>query len=290
MNSGAEEQIDNEIKSIIIFTLESHASSSAISYFLDKHSSRVSLIVASERFGGKYGSFFQQTARNFRRSGLKFVVYIALNLLLNKYLVSLFSMIYKALGRTKKTHTLKQLQDKHNVELLFTKEVKDLNVIGRIKSHDPDLIIVLYFDHVINQEIIDIPTHGVINIHSGLLPHYRGPFPALWTVLSAERKGGVTIHYVNDQLDEGDIIFQQFVDYLPGESILNMEGRFALIGMQAIPDITHKMINKTIVKKPQGQGNYYGFPTRSDLKKLKHLDHKLYSIKQYALSFTLNLP
>lgn len=274
-----------EIRSIVLFTLESFASSAAVAWLVENYPDAIPLVVVSRRFGGKYGSLLHQTRKNLRQSGWQFVLYTTLNIVVFKPFVYIFDIVNSLLGRTKKQSTLRQLCKRHNIQLLYTREVKASDVVETIKFHKPDLGLVAYFDHVISQEIIDIPTYGILNIHSALLPFYRGPFPALWPVVLGEQKGGVTIHFINNQLDEGEILFQQSIDYMESESILNMEARFILIGMRYIPKVIEGIIHNTLTKEPQNQGNYYGFPTKRDLMKLDNAPHKLVSLGQYMRSF-----
>jgi methionyl-tRNA formyltransferase len=274
-----------EINRIVILTLESFCSGPALTKFITKYNNRISLVCVSERYGGKYGSFWQQLKQNFYRSGFTFVNYLSFNLIYYKPFVYIGGFLNKVLGRKKKVYTIKQLCKKYNIPLIKTLEVKDAETIKQIKSIKPDLIISAYFDHLINQDIIDIPLHGVINIHTAPLPEYRGPFPPLWPALHGKKGGQVTVHYVDDFFDEGDIIAQKDVEFGKKESILSMDSRFMMVGIDALIDVLDKMERGKIETRTQGEGSYYSYPNRNDLKNLKKHGVKLYSVKDYIKKF-----
>jgi len=96
-----------------------------------------------------------------------------------------------------------------NVPYITPDSLKDPDFIQLIKDDAPDLIIVATYDRRIPREIIDIPLLGAVNIHPSLLPKYRGACPEFWAVRNGETETGVTIHYLADEFDTGDILVQQ---------------------------------------------------------------------------------
>lgn len=72
----------------------------------------------------------------------------------------------------------------------------------------PDLGISASYSHIIGKSIIEIPKRGFVNLHGSLLPRYRGPHTLNWQIINGESKGGVTLHYMDEGLDTGDIIDQ----------------------------------------------------------------------------------
>ena len=271
----------NKINRIIIFNLESLYSGRAITEFFERYHDRIVLICASQRYGGKYGSFLYQFKKNLKTSGFNFVNYLSCHLIYYKPTVYSIDFVNKLLKRKNRIYTLGQLAKKYKVPILKTKEIKDKDVIEFIRKKKPDLIISAYFDHVINREIIDIPKFGVINIHTALLPEYKGPFPSLWPMIYGENHGGVTIHYVNEKLDEGDIIVRKKLNIQPKESILSMDCRFMNIGIKLLYEVIDEIGKGEIHSLKQTGGHYYSYPTKEDLIKLKRREIKLYTFKDF---------
>ena len=73
----------------------------------------------------------------------------------------------------------------------------------------PDLIVVVAYGKILPKEVLDIPKYGVINLHSSLLPRFRGAAPINAAIINGDKKSGVSIMYVEEELDAGDVILQE---------------------------------------------------------------------------------
>lgn len=80
--------------------------------------------------------------------------------------------------------------------------------VERIKAMKPDVIFSFYYRNMVKKDILDIPANGCINLHGSLLPKYRGRAPLNWAVVNGETETGVTLHYMTEKPDAGDIIGQ----------------------------------------------------------------------------------
>ncbi|EGQ9395313.1 methionyl-tRNA formyltransferase [Vibrio cholerae] len=87
----------------------------------------------------------------------------------------------------------------------------DVAITSWVKDLNPDLIVVFSMSQLLKKDLIDIPKLGVINLHPSMLPEYRGPNPDFWQYYNMEMNPGVTIHYIDEGEDTGDIIFQERV-------------------------------------------------------------------------------
>jgi len=91
---------------------------------------------------------------------------------------------------------------------------KDLLVIEKIKSYQPEVIFVISWSQIIPKEILKIPPKGVIGLHYSLLPERRGSAPLNWAIIDDLKESGMTLFYMNEGIDSGDIIDQRkmFID------------------------------------------------------------------------------
>jgi len=121
--------------------------------------------------------------------------------LLLKYLYNLFK---------KDTNSLKLWANRNNVPYYFMANGSDENLENWIKELNPDLIVVYSMSQLLKDNIYNIPLHGTINLHPSYLPKYRGPFPDFWMYYNVDLQPGVTIHYIDDGEDTGDIIYQEY--------------------------------------------------------------------------------
>src|SRR5258706_3622426 len=180
------------ITRIALCNLDSLASRAAIQDLFAALPGRIGLVVASRRYGGKYGGFWRQSWRNFRRSGAGFVNYLGLLYVWYRPLASLARLF----GR--RCPTLKQMARTHGAHYLETREPNAPAVVTRLRAYAPDLILSLHFDHVIRAALIAVPARGVVNVHSSLLPELRGPFPAFWS-LRRVAPAGVSVHVIDSE-------------------------------------------------------------------------------------------
>lgn len=98
---------------------------------------------------------------------------------------------------------------KNNLLHIESKDVNSVEVIRTIQKIKPNLIISVNFNQIIKKELLDIPNLGSINIHASLLPKYRGRAPLNWAILNGEENVGITVHYIDEGIDTGQIILQK---------------------------------------------------------------------------------
>jgi methionyl-tRNA formyltransferase len=108
-----------------------------------------------------------------------------------------------------------------------------------LKSLNPDLIVVYSMSQLLKPNIFTIPRYGTINLHPSLLPNYRGPNPWFWMYYDNNLQAGVTVHYVDDGEDTGDIIYQESFGIPPG-------ALFQQVCCRAIEDIGLRLLIRAI--------------------------------------------
>lgn len=105
---------------------------------------------------------------------------------------------------------VKKFAVEKNLKIFQPEKVKEnQEFINEIKGLKPKLICVVAYGKILPKEILEIPELGCINLHASLLPKYRGAAPIQWAVLNGDKVTGVSTMYMNDKMDEGDIIFQE---------------------------------------------------------------------------------
>ncbi|MFH1564061.1 MAG: methionyl-tRNA formyltransferase [Nitrospirota bacterium] len=130
---------------------------------------------------------------------------------------------------------VKELADKLNLKVLNLKvwqpvSLKEKEGLELVKGLKPDLIVVVAFGQILSNEFLQIPTIGSINLHASLLPKYRGASPISQAIIQGETKTGLTVAWINKELDAGDIILQQEVDIYPDDTAGTLSTKLSLIG------------------------------------------------------------
>ena len=107
---------------------------------------------------------------------------------------------------------VKELAIENNIPVYQPVKARDKEFIDKIKSLNPDVIVVVAFGQILPKEILEIPKLGCINVHVSLLPKYRGAAPINWVIINGEEKTGVTTMYMDEGLDTGDMILKTEVN------------------------------------------------------------------------------
>ncbi len=162
----------------------------------------------------------------------------------------------------------------------FYENVNSFEAIEEFKKFAPDLMISIRFGQIMKSDLIAIPRLGVINLHSGILPKYRGILASFWSIFQGENKIGTTLHYIQDKtIDTGDIIsFSEIrINYKASliENINNLyDGGCELIinFLRAIScGAEVKIINQELL----GNGCYFSYPSSEEVEKFSKI-MKLY--------------
>ena len=104
---------------------------------------------------------------------------------------------------------LKEWANELGVPFLPCKNVNDLNFINSLSQYHPDILVSMSFNQILKKEIIEYAPKGFINCHAGALPFYRGRNPLNWALINGAESFGITVHYVDEGIDTGDIVEQR---------------------------------------------------------------------------------
>ena len=129
--------------------------------------------------------------------------------------------------------------------------LKDGTALAQIKALAPELIVVAAYGRILPKELLDCPPLGCVNVHSSLLPKYRGAAPINWAVIHGETETGVTIMHMAPELDAGDIILQQSTPIGPDETAAQLHDRLACIGGELIAKAVSMLEDGTAPRHPQ---------------------------------------
>ena len=132
----------------------------------------------------------------------------------------------------------------------------------------PDLIVTCAYGQIIPKELIECPKYGCINIHASLLPEYRGGAPIHHAVMDGKKKTGITIMYMNEKMDEGDILYQKEIDILDTDNTSIMFKKLSILGSEMIKEFIPRLINGdfTPIKQDNNKATYAYNITKEDEK------------------------
>jgi methionyl-tRNA formyltransferase len=140
------------------------------------------------------------------------------------------------------------------------------DVIATLAAYQPDIICVACFSQRIPRSMIELPRLGCLNVHPSLLPSNRGPVPLFWTFREEDEKTGVTIHFIDENMDAGDILAQEPLPVPEGINYTQLELRCAQRGGQLLAQSIWELCQDKATRMPQDEAksSYHGFPVRED--------------------------
>lgn len=138
-----------------------------------------------------------------------------------------------------------------NIPVFQPVKLRDGTALAQIQELAPELIVVAAYGRILPDEILEYPAKGCINVHSSLLPRYRGAAPINWAVLNGDRETGVTIMHMASELDAGDIIAQASTPIDPDETVERLHDRLAEIGAELLVKTVGQIEAGTARRTPQ---------------------------------------
>lgn len=136
---------------------------------------------------------------------------------------------------------------------------RDEAVLEELRALEPDVIVVAAYGKLLPQALLDIPKQAIINVHSSLLPQYRGAAPINWAVLNGDDETGVTIQYMAAELDAGDILLTRKTAIDPQEDASQLYVRLAELGGEAASEALALLERGEAPRIPQVYGPQYQY-------------------------------
>ena len=137
----------------------------------------------------------------------------------------------------------------HGIPVFQPVKLRDGTALAQIQELAPELIVVAAYGRILPDDILAAPPRGCINVHSSLLPKYRGAAPINWAVLNGDSETGVTIMHMAHDLDAGDIIDQAATPIDPDETVVSLHDRLAQMGaallVRSVADIAAGTAKRT---------------------------------------------
>lgn len=125
----------------------------------------------------------------------------------------------------------------------------------KLKNLDMDLIVTCAYGQIIPKEVLDMPKYGCINVHASILPKYRGSAPIQWCLFNNDDVTGVTIMYMDEGMDTGDIIKIKEIPILDSDNVGTLHDKLSKLGCDLLLEVLPTIFNKTNDRIKQGN-NY----------------------------------
>ncbi|NOX08331.1 MAG: formyl transferase [Gammaproteobacteria bacterium] len=223
----------------------------------------VGCVVASASPFGKKESFVDKALKTARIFGIGFFIHYALRFIKAKF------------DSSKKVHSV---LEKYNVPaILIEGSINSEESLDRLRALAPDLLISVLGNQIFKMPLIELAPKGCLNLHTALLPKYRGLMPSFWVLKNQEKETGVSVFFVDKGVDSGPILVQKRIEIgsMTQEQLIQFSKK---LGMEAIVEAVDK-INNDDVETMENNANdmtYFSFPTHEDVREFRKNGARFY--------------
>ena len=158
----------------------------------------------------------------------------------------------KMVGRKKeiKFSPVKEVAINNNIEVFQPSKIRE--DYGALNELDIDLIVTCAFGQILPKEVLDLPKCGCVNVHASILPKYRGSAPIEYAIMNGDSETGVTIMYMDEGMDTGDIISISKLPIEANDTGGTIHNKLSLLGRDALESALENIFNKTCERIKQG--------------------------------------
>jgi len=146
---------------------------------------------------------------------------------------------------------VKQLAASKGLPVLQPERARQPEFVAGLASLRPDLIVVMAYGQILPPAILDLPPLGCVNVHTSLLPKYRGAAPIQWAVANGDTETGVTIMQMDAGMDTGGILTQRGTPIRPDDNAQTLHDRLAQLGAEQLVETIPGLVSKQIQPRPQ---------------------------------------
>lgn len=201
----------------------------------------------------------------------------------------------KASGRGQKVNQspVKIFAVENNIPVFQPEKLRNPEFLEELRKLNADVFVVVAF-RMMPKVLFEMPRMGTFNLHASLLPDYRGAAPINYAVINGEEKTGATTFFINEKIDEGNILLQEELPILPNENAGSLHDRLMEMGAKLVVKTLDGLAENTITEKPQPQVEHpknaykiFKEDTKIDwTKKSKEVHQFILGMSPYPAAFT----
>ncbi len=159
----------------------------------------------------------------------------------------------KRVGRNKELtfSPVKRVALENNIAVF--QPIKIRNDYKKLTKEKIDLIVTCAYGQIIPKEVLDLPKYGCINVHASILPKYRGAAPIQWAIINGDKETGVTIMYMDEGMDTGDIISISKIAISSEDNVGTMHDKLSILGAKALEKDLKSILDGSVMRTKQGE-------------------------------------
>ncbi|NLM10689.1 MAG: methionyl-tRNA formyltransferase [Clostridiaceae bacterium] len=146
---------------------------------------------------------------------------------------------------------VKECALKNNIPVMQPEKIGSSEAVEQLRQLEPDLFVTCAFGQFLNQDVLNIPRFGTVNVHGSLLPKYRGAAPIQWAIINGEKKTGVTTMLTVLKMDAGDILLTKEISIDDDMTAGQLHDKMSIIGAELLLETIHRLEEGNITPIPQ---------------------------------------
>ncbi|MDG2094780.1 MAG: formyltransferase family protein [Phycisphaerales bacterium] len=180
------------------------------------------------------------------------------------------------MGRLTRCYSVGAVARKHGVEVTEAVNVNSDEFRSHLREHGVEFIVSISGTQFYGKRLREQTSAGIVNCHGALLPNYRGLMPSFWTLANGETEGGVSVHFVNEKLDDGPIVVQRRYPIDSADTLEDVMARSKKIAAEAIIECIRLVEagDPPLMDNPEEGASHYSMPTREDVRRFREHGHR----------------
>lgn len=239
---------DDNYLNLALFSSNSKSSNIIVKDLIEKRHQEIKLLVITSQIKGNTIDKLKTLYKYSKKTSQKFLIY----------------KVYESYGG----NSAIKLAKKYHIPIIHVQDVNDYKLINKIKSINIDLNINCFANQIFKKEVIQSAKKGTLNIHGSLLPKYRGSAQYFWYLYNNDSWGGVTIHFMDEGLDTGDILLQEKFKINAEDTMLKLHYKISQLGAKLCNEVVDRLETNSIkaFTQPIHAGSYLKIPTKEEMK------------------------
>lgn len=148
---------------------------------------------------------------------------------------------------------VKELALQNGLDVYQPTKLRDGSFTELLRSLKPDVLVVVAYGRILPEDALSVSTYGAVNVHSSLLPKYRGAAPVQWAVLNGDTVTGVSTMYLAPEMDTGDVIFTEKTEIGEFETSGELFDRLMVMGAELLHKTLRAIENGTAPRSKQDE-------------------------------------
>lgn len=210
---------------------------------------------------GKRQSFIKKTFKTLNIFGFNFFLYYSYKYIIRKII---------------QRKSVRKIFEKNKINVkTISDSINSKENIELVRSLNADLILIIAGNQIIKKDILKSTKFGIFNVHSSLLPEYKGLMPTFWVLKNEEDKTGVTLYKLTEGIDDGPIIANKEFKIPKNFDQSRLVKKLKILANDLIVESLHLIKNSNIYTQPT-TGSYYKFPTKIDVQDFLNKNKRFY--------------